>query len=1531
MESQDLNHQDLNNRDSNSQILKRALFAVRDLTTRLETLQRARTEPIAVVGMSCRYPGADSPEAFWELLRNGVDAIREVPRSRWDVGSFYDRDPEAPGKSNTRFGGYLDGAELFDAEFFGISPREAVEMDPQQRMLLEVAWEALEDAAIAPSSLENQRAGVFTGISSVDYMTSGYADIDKADSYRLTGGLLNCGPGRLAHVLGLHGPVLAVDTACSSSLTALHLACQSLRAGDCRTAIAAGVNLMASPELNVLMSKTRVLSADGRCKAFDASADGLSRAEGCGVVVLKRLSDALTDGDRIAGVIRGSAISHDGRSSAFAVPNPLAQEAVIRTALENAGVTPGEVGLIEAHGAGTALGDPIEMSALAAVFAGKKTNREKLRIGSVKTNIGHAESAAGIAGLIKILLCMRHRTIVPNLHLKTPSTHIPWESLPFEVPTRLEAWNPEQGRRIAGLSGFGVSGSIAHLVIEEPPVEETRPDAGASTSHVLAFSARNGNALKALAGRCRAFIEATPELCLEDFCYTMQTGRAHWPHRAAIVFESAQEARANLAEVERTGSADTLRSADGVLSELAKQYRSGATVDWSPAWAGRHPRKTAGPSYPFQREPYWISRTRQEPTQNGVGHPFVGHPLLGRQLESPAIGDIVFECRLSATEPEFFSEHTVYGTAVAPGTTYFEMALAAANHAWGSGAYALEDVAIGEALVFVENEPRTVQVIIHPGERESGTWKIYSRQADGKSPWTLHAEGKVRALRGDAQEPASSAPVDAARERCDREMPLEEYYQALRNRGIGHGPIFANLRRLWRGEGESLGLVTAPASLQIGQAKYFFHPALLDACFQVVGAANNDLFEKRDTALVSVGVDSLRLYSEVESELWCHAELRPPPSGADLSSDLRIFSESGRIVAAIEGILFRRAPLSAFERLAGKRSLPAAATVIDWEPRPLPSGETTVEDRWFIAADSSGLSSILAGKLEQRGGTCTLVYPGATPSELAKSVTEFLKATGPRLSRVVFVWDVGGPGEIDANCGRLLALAQAVLADGAPRLPELQIVTGAAPEQATAWGFVRCLGTERPEFRYSCLEADAGDPAERARYVLDELTRRDGENQVSVRGGVRMAARLKTAPKIAAPGARLHKNGAYLVTGGLGDLGLEVARWLAKRGAGCLALMGRSEPSQRAAQVIAELRAAGTRVQTVRCDVTDGPALAEAIESITSQLGQIRGVIHAAAVLDDGAVANQSRERFAKVFAPKIQGTLNLHRLTLGGPLDFFVLFSSAACLLGSPGQTNYAAANAFMDAFAHYRHSLGLPALSIDWGPWKEVGLAVNSAGNVRWRESGLSSMASTEALEQMEVLMGQSFPQAAILSMDWSQAIPAISQMPLFENLVREAGVSRAPAATRVPELLEKLERVPAAGKREAVFAYVREQVRTVMRIDRSRPFDEKQPLNELGLDSLMAVELKTTLGSAVGRRLSAGLLFLYPHMHALAEYLASDVLELPAAAQSLKRDTGTDKSEALLEEIELLSDDDLDDKLAELAELNLIAGERRKGISK
>lgn len=525
---------------------KRALLALKQMQSKLEALEKAKNEPIAIVGVGCRFPQlCDRPEDFWQLLIDGKSAITEVPSDRWDIDAYYSADATTPGKMYTRYGGFVPHLQDFDAQFFRISPREAVSLDPQQRLLLEVSWEALERAGIAPDRLTGSQTGVFVGICGNDYWHRLLSKkTSEIDAYLATGNAHSMASGRLSYILGLTGPSMSVDTACSSSLVAVHMATSSLRNRECDLAIASGVNRILLPEVSINFSKARMLTPGKYCKTFDAAADGFVRAEGCGAIVLKRLSDAVADGNNILAVILGSAVNHDGRSSGLTVPNGPAQQAVIRQALERSNIKPHQVSYIETHGTGTALGDPIEVGALGAVF-GQKRSTPPLIIGSVKTNIGHLEAAAGIASLIKVVLALQQEEIPPHLHLQQPNPHIDWEQLPIKVATERTPWTRGQ-QRIAGVSSFGFSGTNAHVVVAEAPQLERNLAPEVRPLHIFTLSAKTQTALKQLAVRYQEYL-ATTSADIGDICFTANTGRSHFNHRQYIVTSSTTQLGAQLA------------------------------------------------------------------------------------------------------------------------------------------------------------------------------------------------------------------------------------------------------------------------------------------------------------------------------------------------------------------------------------------------------------------------------------------------------------------------------------------------------------------------------------------------------------------------------------------------------------------------------------------------------------------------------------------------------------------------------------------------------------------------------------------------------------------------------------------------------------------------------------------------------------------------------------------------------------------------------------------------------------------------
>ncbi|WP_218081862.1 type I polyketide synthase [Anthocerotibacter panamensis] len=565
------------------------------------------SEPIALVGMGCRFPGAPDPRAFWELLLSGQDAITEIPADRWDCQALYDPDLSEPGTMNSRWGGFLEALDRFDARFFGVSPGEATHMDPQQRLLLEVAWESLEYAGLDPTTLAGSATGVYVGMGSSDYAYRCGLDPTALSAYSPTGHALSIAANRLSYFLDVHGPSLVVDTACSSSLMAVHLACQSLWLGEVDLALAGGVNAILAPNTTISLAQAWMLAPDGRCKSFDARANGYVRSEGCGVVVLKRLSDAVAAGDRVLAVIRGSAANQDGRASALTAPSVVAQKAVIRRALAQANVAPAAVDYVEAHGVGSLLTDGVEWQALTAVLGEGRTAGPSVVLGCVKTQIGHLEWAAGISSLIKAVLCLQHEKIPAHGH----GTQINPELGPSSLflPQTLQSWPRGERPRIAGVNAFGLGGTNVHLVIAEAPSVPTGPEPVAPCWQILALSAKTKPALQELAGRYAAYLSEHSTAHLADICYSANTGRAHFAHRLTVLAQAASAMAELLRQADETGVRSTAGLEDDrkqLLTNLGMRYLKGETVAWAALYQDEARARVVLPSYPFARERYWL-------------------------------------------------------------------------------------------------------------------------------------------------------------------------------------------------------------------------------------------------------------------------------------------------------------------------------------------------------------------------------------------------------------------------------------------------------------------------------------------------------------------------------------------------------------------------------------------------------------------------------------------------------------------------------------------------------------------------------------------------------------------------------------------------------------------------------------------------------------------------------------------------------------------------------------------------------------
>ncbi|WP_437494053.1 type I polyketide synthase [Sorangium sp. So ce1014] len=1561
--------------------LQSALFALRKMRARLDAIERARREPIAIVGAACRFPGASDPESFWSALREGRDAVRDVPKDRWDIDAYYDPTPGAPGKMYTRRGAFLDEVDRFDAGFFGVSPREAEGLDPQQRLLLEVSWEALERAAIAAPDLAGTATGVFVGIMNGDYglLVADHVSEERLDGYVGTGNGFSFQAGRLSYVLGVHGPCMALDTACSSSLVAIHLACQSLRDGECRVALAGGVNLILSPRPNIVLSHLRALAPDGRSKAFDASADGYGRGEGCGVVVLKRLSDALTDGDPIVAVIRGSAVNHDGPSGGLTVPNGVAQRALIRRALEASGVEASQVSYIEAHGTGTALGDPIELNALGEVFGPGRSPERPLWVGAVKANIGHLEAAAGVAGVLKVALAMQHGELPVQPHLRQPSPHVAWAELPVRVPMERTRWPSAEGeRRVAGVSSFGMSGINAHVVLEEAPSLAEVKEAGAERpAQLLCMSAKREGALRELAGKYAAHLGSHPEEQLGDVVFTAHTGRAHFAHRLSVVASSRAQMQERLSAFAR--------------GEGGEQTERGQVE------------RTEGPRVAFLF-------TGQGSQYVGMGQElFATEPVFRRAIEEcdallrghleRSLIEVLYPAEGQAS-PLDETEYTQ------PALFAVEYALSAQWKAWGIEPFAVLGHSVGEyvaacvagvfglseGIELIATRGRLMQALPKQGAM-AALFADEATVAEAVRPYA--AEASIAAVNG-----PSETVVSGAR------GAVTAVVEALGARGVKsrwlnvshafHSPLMAPMV-------EEFERAASKVKLGLPQRKLIANVTGRAAREEVTQA----LYWASHVRAPVRFLEGIRALHEAGAEAF--VEVGPSPvlsamgqrcvpdgAGVWLPSLRPKRSDCAQMLESLGALYVRGAKVdfAGFDRDRARRKLVlptypfqrerywfeiekhrtarasandtsrqegAGCYEVDWQPRPHTPGAPVPAGSFLLLADRSGVGEALARKLVERGHRCVLAFAGerlepgahgvfrvdpARPEDLKRLLVEALPEGTSAWQGVVHLWSLdavaaeGASFSDDAalslGAGSVLGAIQALA--GSAGGGRLWVVTrdgrpaaGRAGPGALSWGLGRVIALEHPELWGGLIDLDTAPAEVQAERLGETLLEPDGEDQIAWREGARLVARLSRlrAPAVPPGPAALRPDASYLITGGLGGLGLQVARWMTERGARNLVLVGRRSPPEEAQRALHELEAMGARVLVAQADVGRPEDVARVLSEMAAGMPPLGGVVHAAGVLDDGVLQQLDGERFRRVLAPKAAGAWNLHVATRDRALDFFVLFSSAAGVLGSLGQGSYAAANAFLDALAVHRRALGLAALSIAWGPWDGAGMAgtTGKRERERWHEWGIDLIPGAEGLALLERLLAEDRSHVVAVNADWGRFARSArggASLRLLSDLVERPGEGppgEGPPAEAPPDLMQRIAEAEPADRRGILLAHVRQEVARVLGFGDDRALDARGRFADMGMDSLMAVDLKNHLQRSVERALPATLALNYPSIEALTSYLEAEVLAPEPAGratevEALGRITEVEALGGLLDRLERLSNDDVERMLARIA---------------
>lgn len=1481
------------------------------------------------MGIGCRFPGrVDSPDALWRLLADEVDAIETLPPGRFDTRRFAGP-PGTPGTIATTEGGYLHDIDRFDAAFFGISPREAAKIDPQHRLLLELAWEAMEDGGVVPSSLAGPRTGVYVGVWTGEYENVLYRSPERLDFHAVTGGGRYSASGRLSWAFDLRGPCVTVDSGCSSSLAAVHMAAQAIATGEIDTAVVGAANLILQPHVNIAYSRSGMLSPGGRCRFGDAGASGYVRSDGAAVLVLKSGERARRDGDRIRARILATGVNADGRSSGqLATPSASAQRELLETVYGRAGIDPGDLAYVEAHGTGTRAGDPVEMQALGEVLGRGRPADRPLLVGSVKSNIGHTEACAGLAGLIKAVLAVERGWIPASLHCTEPNPAIPWSRLGVAVARTATPW-PDDAPRVAGVSSFGITGTNAHAVVaaaDAPPRPgvqsgggsgaDGRPAPWADGPWPVLLSARSESALRRAAAALADRVEGG-RVALPDLGYTTTVRRQHLPHRAAAVVDSADEVCRLLRAI-----------ADG-------RAEGGVSLGVAP-----------------EEEPPRVAFVF-----SGQGSQWVG---MGRRLMevAPAFAAVVDDAESVLAGMVDWSLRAVLAgehpmatiDVIQPVLAVVQIGLARQLEAWGVHPSAVLGHSMGEvpaahvagaldladALAVLVARSRLLA-----GIAGRGAMALVDEEPDRVERRLARLDGRVSvaAVNGPRSTVVSGDPEGV--DRLLAELEKEDVFcRRVRVDVASHSAQTEPL----------LGpLAEALAGLSPRSSRIPFHSTVeaaivpgerLDASYWTANLRQPVRLQHTVRALVDQGVE---VFVEIAphpvlasslADIAADAGRRPaivPLLRRDDPEPLRILEGLTRLhVAGVEPAWSRLAapgadlvdlPSYPWDRVshwiedwedwsgrpdaaggAARRPRDADDAVYEvvWEAMDPADPEKALRIRggWVVVGGGAELGGAVADALRARGGEVRHLPADASPERI-------VDAPGAPVAGIVDLRALAAVASdddpllpaVERSCHGALALARHLIARelrpdagvwwptrGAQDRP----VPAAVP-QAALWGLVRTLWEEHPDLPAHLVDLDpASDTAGAVDQLVDAIVHRSAEAQLTFRDGAARRARLRRAPATAtATAARWNPDTTWLVTGGLGDLGLVAAEEMVRDGATRLVLMGRrglpprerwdapdADPdTARRIAAVRRIESLGAQVRVVPADVADRDALAGALASVEKGgWPPVGGVVHCAGILRNQLVRDLSWTEFAAVLRAKAEGAWNLHALLPG--LERMVLFSSVVPVLPQAGQANYAAANAVLDALAAARRGAGSPAISLGWGVWSDAGLVRDARVSRSVDEmavQGLRGFSRSEGGALFRWTAASDRAHLVVAAVDWAGAAPRLSgrrDAAFFEALGKEGAAPGAPGEGG-PRLAEELAGMAGPARRERLAEGVRTLASGVLGIaPDSLPLE--RPLGNCGLDSLMAMELRNRLEQSLGLRLPATIVWSHPTVSALATHL-------------------------------------------------------------